>query len=236
MLKESLAGYRRTQGNPRRHQARRSAGRRSNPPASKRAEENAVRDQGHRSERDGRRGDRVCDGGGRRARYRVEVRAGLQRAARQRRSRPAPAGHSQPDHQCNGCDLRSGREGARGHRVDGPVERPRRDQDRRQRSRASRPATSKNVFNPFFTTKPQGMGMGLAIVRTIVEAHHGRYPPKIRPSGGALFTIRLPIAASGRPQRSEAGDALASQQGGTPAFLDLDQRPPASTDACGGEP
>jgi signal transduction histidine kinase len=52
----------------------------------------------------------------------------------------------------------------------------------------------KNVFNPFFTTKPQGMGMGLAIVRTIVEAHHGQVSAENRLSGGALFTIRLPIA------------------------------------------
>ena len=52
----------------------------------------------------------------------------------------------------------------------------------------------KNVFNPFFTTKPQGMGMGLAIVRTIVEAHHGQVSAGYRLSGGALFTIRLPIA------------------------------------------
>ncbi|MEK9282997.1 sensor histidine kinase [Bradyrhizobium sp. ISRA442] len=50
-----------------------------------------------------------------------------------------------------------------------------------------------NVFNPFFTTKPQGMGMGLAIAKTIVEAHHGTIAAMTQPSGGALFTIRLPI-------------------------------------------
>jgi signal transduction histidine kinase len=52
----------------------------------------------------------------------------------------------------------------------------------------------KNVFSPFFTTKPQGMGMGLAIVSTIVEAHHGQVSAENKLSGGALFTIRLPIA------------------------------------------
>jgi signal transduction histidine kinase len=52
----------------------------------------------------------------------------------------------------------------------------------------------KNVFDPFFTTKPQGMGMGLAIARTIVEAHHGRISAENRLSGGAFFTIRLPLA------------------------------------------
>jgi signal transduction histidine kinase len=52
----------------------------------------------------------------------------------------------------------------------------------------------KNVFNPFFTTKPQGMGMGLTIVRTIIEAHHGTISAENHPSGGALFTIGLPIA------------------------------------------
>jgi signal transduction histidine kinase len=50
-----------------------------------------------------------------------------------------------------------------------------------------------NVFNPFFTTKPQGMGMGLAIARTIVEAHHGTMSVENRQSGGALFTVRLPL-------------------------------------------
>ena len=52
----------------------------------------------------------------------------------------------------------------------------------------------KNVFDPFFTTKPQGIGMGLAIVRTIVEAHHGQIFAANQSSGGAFFTIRLPIA------------------------------------------
>lgn len=50
-----------------------------------------------------------------------------------------------------------------------------------------------NVFNPFFTTKSQGMGMGLAIAKTIVEAHHGTIAVENQPSGGALFAIRLPI-------------------------------------------
>ncbi|QOZ53201.1 HAMP domain-containing sensor histidine kinase [Bradyrhizobium sp. CCBAU 53338] len=50
-----------------------------------------------------------------------------------------------------------------------------------------------NVFNPFFTTKPEGMGMGLAIAKTIVEAHHGTMAAENLPAGGALFTVRLPI-------------------------------------------
>jgi signal transduction histidine kinase len=52
----------------------------------------------------------------------------------------------------------------------------------------------KNVFDRFFTTKPHGMGIGLAIVRTIVEAHHGQISAENQSAGGALFAITLPIA------------------------------------------
>jgi signal transduction histidine kinase len=51
----------------------------------------------------------------------------------------------------------------------------------------------KGIFDPFFTTKAQGMGMGLAIARTIVEAHHGQISAENATSGGAVFRIRLPL-------------------------------------------
>jgi signal transduction histidine kinase len=52
------------------------------------------------------------------------------------------------------------------------------------------------IFQPFFTTKTQGMGIGLSIARTIVEAHGGRIWAENAPSGGAVFHISLPLAAS----------------------------------------
>jgi signal transduction histidine kinase/ABC-type uncharacterized transport system substrate-binding protein len=48
------------------------------------------------------------------------------------------------------------------------------------------------VFESFYTTKPQGMGLGLAIVRAIVEAHEGRVIAAPRDGGGAVFTVTLP--------------------------------------------
>src|SRR6267142_143889 len=51
----------------------------------------------------------------------------------------------------------------------------------------------KEVFEPFFTSKAEGMGMGLSIARTIIEAHHGLIWAKNRDHGGAAFRIKLPL-------------------------------------------
>jgi signal transduction histidine kinase len=47
------------------------------------------------------------------------------------------------------------------------------------------------IFESFFTTKSRGMGLGLAIVRTIVEAHGGRIRAANDPAGGAVFLVEL---------------------------------------------
>jgi signal transduction histidine kinase/ABC-type uncharacterized transport system substrate-binding protein len=52
----------------------------------------------------------------------------------------------------------------------------------------------KKVFEPFYTTKRQGMGMGLSIARTIVEAHGGRIEAERGAAGGAVFNVVLPAA------------------------------------------
>jgi signal transduction histidine kinase len=52
------------------------------------------------------------------------------------------------------------------------------------------------IFAPFFSTKEQGMGMGLSIARTIIEAHGGRMEAANSPAGGAVFRIELPLATS----------------------------------------
>jgi len=55
------------------------------------------------------------------------------------------------------------------------------------------------VFQPFYTTKPKGTGLGLAISRQLIEQHDGAITVSNRPSGGALFTILLPVKAEGMP-------------------------------------
>jgi PAS domain S-box-containing protein len=61
------------------------------------------------------------------------------------------------------------------------------------------PASRDRIFESFFTTKPEGMGMGLAISNTIIEAHHGRLWAESGSPFGAVFGFTLPLAAGVSP-------------------------------------
>ena len=58
------------------------------------------------------------------------------------------------------------------------------------------------LFQPFFTTKRQGMGVGLSISRTIIEAHGGEIRGEPNPGGGALFRFTLPAVSSEEAQHA----------------------------------
>ncbi len=50
-----------------------------------------------------------------------------------------------------------------------------------------------SIFDPYFTTKPEGSGLGLWIAQQIVTAHSGKLTAQNSPFGGAVFTVVLPI-------------------------------------------
>ena len=71
---------------------------------------------------------------------------------------------------------------------------------RRSRSRCSDrgpgvdPGAREKIFLPFYSSKPEGVGFGLAIVARIAEMHGGTVEVGARPGGGAVFTLRLSAA------------------------------------------
>jgi two-component system sensor kinase FixL len=59
------------------------------------------------------------------------------------------------------------------------------------------PEIAEQLFQPFITTKQHGMGVGLSISRTIVEAHGGRLWVEPNPTGGTIFHFTLAVVDEG---------------------------------------
>lgn len=64
------------------------------------------------------------------------------------------------------------------------------------------------LFEPFFSTKTEGLGMGLNICRTIIESHHGRLWAASNPEGGTIFRFTLPCADSRAAQQHIQSEEL----------------------------
>jgi len=58
------------------------------------------------------------------------------------------------------------------------------------------PELRERVFEPFFTTRSRGVGLGLAVARQIVQAHGGKIEVDDAPAGGARFIVRLPVRSA----------------------------------------
>ena len=60
----------------------------------------------------------------------------------------------------------------------------------------------KKIFEPLFTTKPKGIGLGLAITRRLVDQNGGNIKVESEPGKGTAFTVRLPASEEVKDERA----------------------------------
>ena len=73
------------------------------------------------------------------------------------------------------------------------------------------PDVIEKVFDPFFSTREEGTGLGLTIVHRIVDEHHGHIEVDSTPGEGTVFTVHLPVRTTAvEPQTG----GLAPEAGG----------------------
>jgi signal transduction histidine kinase len=65
------------------------------------------------------------------------------------------------------------------------------------------------LFEPLFTTKARGIGLGLAVTRTLVEGHRGAIEVKSEVGKGSIFTVRIPM---GREEEKKKGESNATPE------------------------
>jgi signal transduction histidine kinase len=78
------------------------------------------------------------------------------------------------------------------------------------------PANLDRIFKPLFTTKAQGMGMGLSICRSIIESHHGRIWASAGASAGSIFQFELPTGTGLDRQNTTAASDKTEQVSAEP--------------------
>jgi two-component system NtrC family sensor kinase len=71
------------------------------------------------------------------------------------------------------------------------------------------PEVLANLGRSFFTTKPQGSGLGLSVSFTIIREHGGTVDVRSEPGHGTVFTVVFPSLADRAPSRTDPGDPAA---------------------------
>jgi two-component system sensor histidine kinase FlrB len=67
------------------------------------------------------------------------------------------------------------------------------------------------IFEPFYTTRSQGTGLGLAVVKTVAQSHHGKVSVCNLADGGACFILRLPIVRAQASKLTQFDNATLQQ-------------------------